>query len=1074
MLESFGKSALVCLSRRDRRRAGRWCAAGMAAALACFCLPVRAQQTTADVVGTVQDSSGAVVAGANVTIENHGTNEVRSSQTNPQGEYIFTLLPIGHYTVKVDAPGFKSFIVPDLALAAGDRARVDAALQLGQQSETIEVTAQPAALQTDSSILQDTVTEKAVQDLPVNGRNFVTLAQVTAGANSGPPDGISSGTRPDDRRPTASVSVNGQGDLLNNQLLDGLDNNERNIGTIGVRPSIDAIAELRVQSNLYSADVGRTAGGVINILTKSGTNSFHGSAYEYLRNDALDARDFFALSSPEYRQNQFGGSIGGPIRKNKTFFFADVEELRMVQGQVNTTTVPTAYEEAHPGDFSDIGGPVIPSFLIDPIGAKYFALYPTPNRPGAFNNYTSAFNEIQNNTTFDSRVDHHIDDNDALFARFSRNSTYTLVPGAFPEVDGVQPGGNVLGFSGPSNEGVSNAQLNYTRVFSPQLLMELKAGFSRIAINTYQLDDGTNDSDKFGLNGVNVNSDTSGLAPMYVAGYAGLGDSPYLPIHDINNTFQYNGSVVYTRGNHSLKVGATLIRRQLLDGQSDFGQGFFVFAPITFIPGLPASNPVGDLLMGLPIETERSNRLVYPALRFWEPSVYVQDDWRATRWLTLNIGVRYDVFTPPTEAHNNYANFDPATAKLIMATSSDPTAGVKTDYSNLAPRFGFAATAPHGLVIRGGFGLSFFPDDLHGSIVLDNAPYVFSWGPVFVQPLSAGIPVPVPSDPNNLSGVVFGKTTNFRNAYIEQYNLTVQKDFAGNVASLSYVGELGRELLYGNGNLNYDLPAPSPLANPASRAPYASILPNVTSISMSPSGATSSYQALQATLLRRYSKGLTLDVNYTWAHGIDDTEGASGTTNPYGLLPWALGTYDRGNSDLDVRHRIAVTTTYDLPFGKSLNGWRAAAIKGWQVNSIAYWQTGLPFTVTDANAQINLPGITSDRPDRIATGTVSNPDLAEWFNPSAFVPQPFGTAGTSGKNILYGPHQRRVDLSLFKDFPIREALKLQFRAECYNISNTPSFASPNSELNTAGFGSISSTTTGVGPRELQFALKLLF
>src|SRR5579863_3707917 len=361
-------------------------------------IPAAAQLTTADILGTVTDAAGAVVPNAKVTVVNTATSVARTAQSNGSGEYVFNLLPPGQYTVTVEAPSFRKSVT-NVTLVAGDRARVDAPLQIGETNQVVEVTATSPALQTDSSLLRDTVASKAVQDLPLNGRNYITLVETAPGAAAGPSNSIISGTRPDDRRQTSAVVANGQNETFNNHLVDGMDNNEREQFSILYRPSIDSIEEVKIDTNNYPAEVGRAGGAVINLITKSGTNALHGGLYEYFRNDKLNANDFFANSAgigrAEFRQNQFGGNVSGRIVKDKTFFFVDFENLRQIQGK-NTGILATAtpYELAHPGDFSDNKGPVIPFSQIDPVALEYFALLPPANIPGApaSANYTGNVN----------------------------------------------------------------------------------------------------------------------------------------------------------------------------------------------------------------------------------------------------------------------------------------------------------------------------------------------------------------------------------------------------------------------------------------------------------------------------------------------------------------------------------------------------------------------------------------------------------------------------------------------------------------------------------------------------------
>ena len=385
--------------------------------------------------------------------------------------------------MKIELQGFTSQSAT-LVLAAGDRSRLDVRLQVGAVSENVTVVAESPLVQTDSSTLSSLVTEKAVQDLPVNGRNFVRLVQLVPGATEGVPNSLASGTRPDDRRQTSAISINGALDNQNNQLLDGIDNNERFIGTMVVKPSIDAIAEVKVQTNMYTAEVGRTAGGVVNIITKSGSNDFHGSAFEFNRNDKFDSRNFFAAKDqpkPKLDQNQYGGSVGGPVKKNKTFFFADFEKFKQTQGVTFVSTVPTAKMRA--GDFSEQALPIydpttttrvafannaIPTGRLDPIALKYLALYPLPNAAGLANNFTTNSNRTQDSATADFRIDHRFSESSTLFARYSYNDVDTFTPGALPEVNGIQPGANNGQFPGPNTTKAHDLQTNFLHRDRPE------------------------------------------------------------------------------------------------------------------------------------------------------------------------------------------------------------------------------------------------------------------------------------------------------------------------------------------------------------------------------------------------------------------------------------------------------------------------------------------------------------------------------------------------------------------------------------------------------------------------------
>ncbi len=470
------------------------------------------QLTTADILGTVTDASGAVVPNATVTLTNLGTNQTRVAQSSGSGDYTFTLLPVGHYSVSVKATGFEASINKDLSVEAGDRARNDVHLQTGSASTTVEVQATTPLLQADSATVSSTVTAKAVQDLPLNGRNFVQLVALVPGANEGQGNGLSSGGRPDDRRTNAAgLSVNAQDSSLNNWVVDGVDDNERIIGTIGVKPNVEGIQEITVQTNSYAAEAGRTAGGVINIVTRSGTNQFHGSAYEYFRNDVFDGRNYFQTTGPkpELRQNQYGASIGGPIFKDRTFFYFDWEGFRQVTGVTDTGTVPNITEW---NDINSQNGGSPQALLstangtaglpINPLMLNYLKLFPKPTNtdPTALaNNFTISPNKTQNYNTYDARIDHRFNDKNLFFGRFSYNNVATFTPPAFGTVNGIEISGGRYNFDGPATNGAQQYAFGYTHIFTPAVLLDLRAAFTRINNLSLPLNYGTGVDQKIGF-----------------------------------------------------------------------------------------------------------------------------------------------------------------------------------------------------------------------------------------------------------------------------------------------------------------------------------------------------------------------------------------------------------------------------------------------------------------------------------------------------------------------------------------------------------------------------------------------
>src|SRR5438093_1822751 len=1058
-------------------------------------------QGTADIVGRVTETSGGVLPAVTVTAENIATKNVRTTITSGTGDYMFTLLPIGVYTVRIELTGFQP-VNSRVELATGDRARVDARLQLGTVEESIIVTGVSPLLQTDSATVSSLIDQKTVQDAPIPGRNIIRMVQLIPGASEGAGSWLANGTRRDERRQTSSVSINGVNDVLNNQLVDGMDNNERTIGTVGIKPSIDAIAEVKVQTNMYTAETGRTLGGVINIITKSGSNQYHGSMFEFARNDRFDSRLFFATTTPITRQQQYGGSLGGPIKSNKTFFFVDYEGYRQTQGVPVVITVPTL--KMRNGDFSELStiiydptppprtpfpGNIIPADRINPIAKTYMQMYPLPTAPGLANNYSFTGLRTQNNHATDIRVDHRFNEQNSIFARYSFNKTDTLTPSLCPP---VTIGGHTIdptcivgaaatgAYSGPNYTTAHNVVGSWVHVFSSTLIGEFKGNFSKPDILSLGPNYKSNLGDFLGIkNAYDGTPLTSGvpLMEMRPTTIAAVGETQWVPLQIYNRTSQVAASITKATGSHNLKIGGGVIMRRFGVLQSNSAQGLFGFDSTVTNSGTGSGGyAVAAFLLGYPTDVRRLYTPFKPWYHSDAPSFYFQADWHTTSWLTLNLGIRFDVFGPLSEAYNRLSNWDPATKKLLVAGKDgvSKTSGVHTDFGNVGPRAGFSAMLPHKMVLRGGFGLAYYPNNKNAGAFMKNPPFIANYGPVTSTAasngvpnlfLSDGLPPVVYSSPLDPLGNVIGTDLHFKSDRAKQFNLMLEKEFGGNVVSAGYIGARGDRLQQG---VNFNLAPPGPGAIDP-RRPYAPLYPRMANATVLMNVASSTYNAAQFVFNRRYKDGLTLTTHYTWAHAQETR-----------LTPWDFSLSETGDTpNFDIRHHWVLTSNYELPWGKNLTGIAHGFLSNWQLNASASWQSGVAFTIVNAASRTNTGaatgGVGPDRPMLIGNPVLpkSQQTIQRWFNTDAFAAAPQFTPGNIGYSLLHGPAQRRLDLSIFKDLPVSESSKLQLRAECYNVTNTANFYLPDNNFGSSGFGSISSTGNSI-PRQMQFGIKYLF
>jgi hypothetical protein len=1112
-LPSAGKENAARNPSGDTRFGG-WLASAFAvmAALASLgATALRAQVSTADLVGTVTDSSAAVVPGAQVVAKNLSTGLSYSAETTPEGDFVISQLPAGQYQVRISKAGFRMWIDPEVTLTLGARSRLQVKLEVGQIDQQITVEANAVQLQTDSATVGALIDNHQVQDLPLLGRNFVNLTQLVPGATDYTGGSFSTGNAVDDRRRPSAVSVNGFNGAQNNFMIDGMDNNERFIATVTVKPSIEAIGEMRIITNTFSAELSRANGAAVTFVTKGGGNVIHGSAFEFFRNQGLDARQPLLLpSQPKapYRQNNFGGSVGGPIKKNKTFFFYDWESYLVGQGQVTLLTVPLPSEIA--GNFNTAGltslagiatiydplttapaptsvsasgatrtpfpNNLIPANRMDKAAMNVLALYPAPETPGVTNNYVSAPSRTQNDGTMDARIDHRFSDRSNFYGRYSYNHTTTVTPHVLPTApNGIDPVGSTGGYTDQANQ---NLQFNEVYTINPTTIAVLQSSYTRWALQSLQTGYGRAEATALGIPGINIDADSSGIPGITLTtaqGIQSLNEGTFQPNIDFNNTWQESGSVQFVKGAHSMKTGVSVIRRQVNETQSADSRGTFLFNPNPTSDTnnfTTTGNGLASLELGLYTTASRSKYLTHPGYRFIEDGAYFQDDWRVNRWLTINLGVRWDYYSPLSEAYGRIPNFSFATLGLVFPGKNgiSNTSGVKKNLDNIGPRFGFAAQPDAKTVVRGGFGVNYAPELQGTPGAFRNPPFnsslpgSYTTAPNAYTPvgyyLSQGLPTPIPGDPSNLVGGIAGVSMNYVTPRSFQYNTFVERKLPSDfVLTVGYAGNVGRKLSGSNTTYQWDGAAPG-AASVATRYVYASVLPSVTGIGLVTNYFNSSYNSLQTTLAHRFKHNLDVVVNHTWSKTLDNGTLRYVAYNTPILL--------KGDSASDIRQRVSITTVYRLPFGRTSKSFAAAIVRGWNLAVIGTVQSGSPLSIT-SGATVN--GATGPNYPNVFGNGNGPGTYAEWFNTAAFVNQPNYTWGNAGRTIGFGPGKWDFDTSLQREFKPIERVTLQFRLESFDLTNTQTPANPNTTVGSTTFGQITSIS---GSRQQQVALKILF
>ena len=1161
--------------------------------------PAMYGQATGNFSGTILDKSGSGVIGATVTATSPATGLARDGKTDNAGHYLIPLLPVGTYTVRVDAKGFQSVESKDLRLQVDEARELDFSLVPATVNTTVEVSGDAVAVETTNPSLGQVITSQQVAQLPLNGLDFVQLATLTAGATAetNPNSFFTSAASSEvAARGSFSLSIGGSRPNSTDWLLDGVDNNELTAGGIGIFSSIDDIQEFKVLTYTYSAEYGTRAGPTVLVTTKSGSNQFHGSLFEFVRNTDLDAKSYFATSAEKFNLNQYGGSLGGPIHKDKTFLFVDGEQKdqrhaitftglvpsmamrtgdfssdafgnllpgiqivnpNMIGASTSPTTYPNVYFQCDGAgnplpsnpDGSQPSGTAcnkIPSGLINNIGQAMINLYPAPNanNPSADINFVNEPVRQLDETKFDGRLDHTLSGKDNLFGRFSYDQAFSYVPG------GGGPGSFAEANAFGSNQRIinhaRNAALGWTHVFSPTMVNQASFGYNRIfdyissqgtgtCASATIVPGGIPNANLGCLTGTNcqgfyscglVSTEFQGGGP----GYWSLGDRGYSPFQGGTNIYSFKDTLSWTLHKHDLKMGIDFRGNQMNVGTEAFQDGFWIVGVFGNFTGLSSGNvnipgnTEADFLLGIPGLAIHDQTYDGPVTgRRWKIyRPFIEDDWRVTSSLTLNLGLAWDLTTPTTEQHNRLANFVPTTGQLLVAGQNgvSDSAGVQMDKTALEPRIGAAwkMFGSEKAVLRAGYALYHDSAWSQGAQGLwqnppflgesDAFPATFSTGCAFTTSYCAtvlgGTPenislsngfqaIPTPPTAAAFTGTFYTEPTNLKLGRVQQFNVNIQTQLPGSlVLTEGYAGSRGTHILVAGNDENT-----SGLGYVAPVSAY-----TFDAVSLFGDVGKTNYDSLQVKLETKTPKhGLYALFAYTWSHTFDNglSDGlGSELSAPYFPLPnwqhldWSL-------SQIDLANSFTGSVIYDLPFGRGKqfgSGWNGltnAVLGGFQLTLIERASSGFPVPLIDSK---NQSGVTFsnggndnnwNRPNQVSGCDPSNASHGnlQWINPACFT-KAVGELGDAARVPVFGPGFINTDFSVVKQFALpRKEMGLNFRAEFFNLFNHPQFGSPVNDIGIAtvdpttgaitapnGFGAVNSTVNN--PRLIQLALKLSF
>jgi len=1042
--------------------------------------PAFAQSHLAAIRGAIVDPSGAFVPGVTVRATNIETGELRSTTTD-DGRFVLSALQPGQYRVQVEKQGFAP-IDGQIELQVNQQRSLDFTLTVGAVTRQVDVISSTEPVQRESAALSTVIEGRQVTGLPLDGRNYLELALLAPGTAPAP-QGSASSLRGD-----FALIANGAREDAQTFLLDGVYNVDPKLNTPGVRLPVDAIREFEVLTNGYDASFGRNAGGQISVVTQSGTNALHGTAYGFFRTRALNARNVFAPAdeeAPAYNRQQGGGSIGGPLVRNRTFFFADYEHTRLREGITRITNVPTEAERN--GDFSQSLLPApfdafnqqpfpnqtIPSFFISPIGRSIAALYPLPNRSTPMANFVSSPILTDDADNFDVKVDQVAGTGGLLSVRYSFNDRRFYEP--FPSSVGVP------GFGTDVPRRGQNLTTGWTKPFGAKIVNEARFAYSRVAIGVFHENQGRSINQEVGLPELSSNPRDFGMSQVTVVGFSPLGDEFTTPQESKTDMFQILDTVSWATGSHLVKTGFDF--RSIRQGayRDVLSRGLLNFSD-RYITG----NALADLLLGFPFVTTGAILDNPQKLRSTSWSGFVQDSWRLRNNLTVMAGVRYEYIAPAVDADDRATLYDPASGQLVPVNSGTmPRGGYEPDRNNWAPRISIAWTpdASGKTVIRTGYGIYYNQGALAtGEGLYFNAPYfdlslnVPAQG---VPPITLQNPFPE-NYPASLPSSATGYQRDLKTPWLEHWSVSIQRQLGGRRSiEIAYAGSRGHNLVAGR---DINQPAPSPI--PPTVQPNLRPNPQFDDITFIESRASSKYDALQVKFQQRFDRGLSVLASYTYGKSTDDASGFfSSTGDPNFPQDSNNLAAERGRSSFDIRHRFSTSFSAELPWGTGRrwlgnSGLISTILENMELQGILTFNTGRPFTVAllpdfdNSNTGRSTLGFgANDRPNLNGDAKLDSPSADRWFNTAAFTVPAYGTFGNSGRNILDGPGYQNVNLGLLKHITLSSEVRLQLRAETFNLFNHSNFNLPDAFLGSPTFGRVVSADS---PRRCQFGVKLMF